>query len=397
MTPKSPGSRLLQRALLLTFGLCLSFGLTEVLVRFWKGDIAFQPDPDLIRSLRSHVTRKIYAYDTPEVLQSVPQELPGAPSYLGMDYTNNVGLRMKDDLGPKGPGEKRILFLGDSYTEAEGVPDEQRFYSLVQQSLDSRKSDGEHWSVINAGIQNGTPSQYILQLRRYISRFHPDIVLVFLGANDVADDFGFEDRLGFEFDSRGIPLRPSAWFRLSLLQKSWTLRYLDVVAQRWHWWNENFGGAGRLKSEHPPNWRSFLCNGDPGTKEWFLRKTGRYIVELKEMSETGNARLGVFLIHYMWIFDHEPFYEKRFPDLGKNLEASGCLSSKGRPYREFIASFLKKQGIRYSDPYGAMLEEKVKNPERKLWNFYDYHFSPAGHRVVAREVVRFLEENFLKS
>ena len=45
---------------------------------------------------------------------------------------------------------------------------------------------------------------------------------------------------------------------------------------------------------------------------------------------------------------------------------------------------------------GAMLEEKVKNPERKLWNFYDYHFSPAGHQVVAHEVVDFLKENFLK-
>jgi len=111
-----------------------------------------------------------------------------------MDYTNNMGLRMKEDVGPKDRGVRRILFLGDSYTEAEGVPDEQRFYQLIQQSLDAQRNGTERWQVINAAIQNGTPSQYILQLRRYLAQFQPDIVVAFIAPNDVSDDFSFEHR-----------------------------------------------------------------------------------------------------------------------------------------------------------------------------------------------------------
>ena len=33
------------------------------------------------------------------------------------------------------------------------------------------------WTVVNAGIQNGTPSQYILLLRRFLPLIEPAIVL----------------------------------------------------------------------------------------------------------------------------------------------------------------------------------------------------------------------------
>src|SRR3989344_4445841 len=124
-------------------------------VRLYKQDIAFQPDPDLIRSLRPNVKRTIYAHDTLEVLKKLPAELPAEQFDIGEDYTNNIGFRMKDDVGEKKTGEKRILFLGDSFVEADGVSNDERFYSLVQQSLNAAGQSG--WGGIKWGGPNGLP------------------------------------------------------------------------------------------------------------------------------------------------------------------------------------------------------------------------------------------------
>jgi hypothetical protein len=143
---------------------------------------------------------------------------------------------------------------------------------------------------------------------------------------------------------------------------------------------------------HYPDWRSILCGEDRRTRDWFLRKTGRYMVELRRMSEAAGARFGVFLVHYLYIFNGEPFYEAQYPELKAKLDAWGCRESRGRPYREFMSRFLDQHGIWYRESYAAMLAEKQARPAVKLWNYYDYHYSPAGHRAMAREILDFVGE-----
>ena len=48
----------------------LAIGTGEIFLRVYKRDVAFQPDPDLIRSLRPHVERRIYSHDTEEALRA---------------------------------------------------------------------------------------------------------------------------------------------------------------------------------------------------------------------------------------------------------------------------------------------------------------------------------------
>lgn len=366
----------------------------EAAIRIWKRDVAFQPDPQLIRSLRADVTRKIYAYDSPEVLQSLRPA--AAPAYLGMDYTNNVALRMQADVNPAARDERRILFLGDSFVEAEQVPDEQRFYALAQRALDERRDGGRRWRILNAGIQNGAPSQYLLQLRKYLAEFRPAVVLAFIAPNDAADDFNFENRFGFDVDAQGMPVRPRARARLWLLQKWWTLRYVDVAAQARFPWLYDRLWPEQLSGQEHPDWWSMLCGDAPGERAWFSEKTARYIRELQRLSAASGARFGVFLIQYMWTFPDEPFFEPASPMVKQNMEKRGCLRTGGQPYREFMHQFLDGAHIPYWDPYDAMLAAKQAAPREKLWNFYDYHFSPAGHRLVAAEVIKFLGHGFVE-
>jgi hypothetical protein len=381
----------LRSAVLMSLSAVVALVLVEGFVRIWKRDIAFQPDPELIRSLRPNVERDIWSYDTPEVLAS---RRPGAaPLDLGKDYTNNLGLRMKEDVAPQSD-EHRILLFGDSFVEAEQLPDNQRFYALAQRTLDEARGGGRRWRIINAGIQNGAPSQYVLQATRYLDKFHPEVVLVFLAPNDSEDDFNFENRVGFEFDARGIPTRPVARVRLWLLQKSWTLRYVDVVATTRLPWLYDRLWPNRV-ARAKPTWSGMLCGDDADRHQWFLQKTGRYLAELKRMTEARGARFGVVMIHYMWEFGDEPSINSL---TGANPpELLACQQNHARPYREFIHRFLQDQGMLFDDPYDVLLSAKTGRPHEKLWHFYDYHFSPAGHRLIATELLRFLRQQFMVS
>lgn len=383
-----------QAVFLALFGLLLAVIVLEIGVRLLKRDIAFQPDPQTIRSLRPNVTRKLYSHDTEESLRELPSELPASPSYVGMDYTNNVGLRMKRDVGGKLEGEKRVLLLGDSFAEADSVPDEARFYSRAEESL--RKRYGSTITILNGGIQNGAPSQYLLQLPRFLEELKPDVVIAVIAPNDVTDDFLFEQRFGYAFDERGIPTRPIARGRLWALKRIWSLRYLDVLA------NRIFPGLNRamwpphLPDSEIPSWEGFLCAENETSREWFLAKTGAYLVELKRMSEAGGAEFGTFFVNYMYLFDDEPIYkaEERQGAVMESLRAWNCKETKGAPYREFMYAFLSERGIPYDDPYIRLLREKRDDPRRKLWNYYDYHFSPAGHTIIAEELTDFIERSF---
>ena len=63
-----------------------------------------------------------------------------------------------------------------------------------------------------------------------------------------------------------------------------------------------------------------------------------------------------------------------------------CYENNGAPFNDFIEAFLEQNQIHYRNTRDAMLAAKKQSPSRKLWNFYDYHFSPAGHEVVGQEL-----------
>jgi hypothetical protein len=109
------------------------------------------------------------------------------------------------------------------------------------------------------------------------------------------------------------------------------------------------------------------------------------------MTEGAGARFAVLMIHYMYVFDDEPWQPGLFPGLEDDLQRLGCRDKKGAPYREFVQGFLSANRIRYRDTYDAFLRAKTESPKRKLWGFYDYHFTPAGHRVAADELSLLLE------
>ena len=362
--------------------------MTELAIRFFKRDIAFQPDPQYIRSLRPNIKRDIYGLDSPAVLDGAGPATE--KTFLGKDFTNNVGLRMREDVGPPSPDEGRILLFGDSYTEAEGVDDSLRFYRLLEQKIAATHSLKKHWKVINAGIQNASPIQYVLLARRMIPEFKPDIVIVLHAPNDIEDDGKFEYQYGFNFDARGIPVRIKAATMLGLLKSSFALRYLEVFSLKCstalHLWL--FPAQSPDRPWEP--WLPHYCSKESPLNALYREKTGHFLKEVKRLSEEGGAAFRVYLIHYMGVFPDEPAYEKQLVSLNSQMSEAGCAENV-RSYNEFTESFLTESGIQFTNAYEHFLQAKIANPKVKLFGYYDYHFTPAGHRLVAEQLAQSLQ------
>jgi lysophospholipase L1-like esterase len=373
-----------------SIALAIPVAVTEVALRLLKSDVAYQPDPDLIRSLVPSVAQVAQTWDDDENLNGGSADLPSR-SIPVASPTNAAGLRMTREVGAKAPGEKRILLMGDSFTEAVNVQPETRFADRLDAALAARQfPDGIRWTVVNGGIQNGTPSQYVLQLRRWLPQFNPDVVVVMLAPNDLFDDTKFEHEYGFVFNEQGLPVSPRARTKLWILQRSYLARYLEVAISRL--------GPGPhdvlfrpATSTQVLDWKPLLCAGDPEMERQWVGKTGHYLLGLRDMTEAAGARFAVLMIHYMYEFDDEPWYRELYPGLEADLRRLGCRDKKGGPYREFVGGFLSTNRIRYRDSYDALLRAKAENPKRKLWGLFDYHFSPAGHRVIADELSELLD------
>jgi hypothetical protein len=99
---------------------------------------------------------------------------------------NAHGMRDRDHSIAKPPGTLRIAVLGDSYAEALGVESHEAFWAeLERQAARCRRGDALV-EVLNFGVSGFGTGQQLIQLRRRVWRFDPDIVLLaFYPGNDV--------------------------------------------------------------------------------------------------------------------------------------------------------------------------------------------------------------------
>lgn len=117
---------------------------------------------------------------------------------------NAQGLMGPANVSPEKPaGTKRLLLLGDSFTESEQVPFEQTWGYLLDQSL------GEEWEVLNAGVAGYGTDNALLWFRTRGRQFDPDaVLLLFFTGNDVSDN---DRALGMHIGS----WQPQPYFELA--------------------------------------------------------------------------------------------------------------------------------------------------------------------------------------
>jgi hypothetical protein len=88
---------------------------------------------------------------------------------------NSAGFRDTEHERAKPPRVKRILVIGDSFSEAVQVNLEETFHQRLEAMLDEREPG--RWEVINLGVGDFGTAQELVALTEYGLAFNPDVVI----------------------------------------------------------------------------------------------------------------------------------------------------------------------------------------------------------------------------
>lgn len=261
-----------------------------------------------------------------------------APFAVEFRY-NTLGFRDRE-VGPRRPGVRRVVVLGDSFTEGQGVKEGDTAVRRLEAALTAR---GGQWEVINAA-RRGADFPGLYKMFERVLAYEPDLVVHAMVLNDAARSR--------EFDARQARLNDWILDRRSLLtgpaeEAGWLdLRLASFVSDRLE---------ARRVGRDSTQWYLDLY-GPANADGW--RRTREL---MQDMDARMKARGGRFVVA-TW-------------PLLVDLERDPLA-----PARETIAAFLDGAGIPRVDLRPAL----VGPPMESLWvHPVDHHPNEVAHRLAA--------------
>jgi hypothetical protein len=107
---------------------------------------------------------------------------------------------LRSDVASLSGAHTRVLVLGDSFTEALQVGDDQVFTALAGQQL---RDDKLEVAILNAGMAGLAPSDYAYLAPRHLRVFRPAWTIIELTDHDLEGDSWDPSKIHFAFDSAG--------------------------------------------------------------------------------------------------------------------------------------------------------------------------------------------------
>src|SRR5262249_22324448 len=137
------------------------------------------------------------------------------------DYTwanNSLGMRDREHPRQKTAGAFRILILGDSMIQAQGVSLEDAMVTQLEGLLNNSTQTGAI-EVLNGGTFGYSPMLEYLYLREIIDPLQPDLVVVgFFLENDVGEDYFYTQKAHSSPDGTVLSFDDRDWPWSSILE-----------------------------------------------------------------------------------------------------------------------------------------------------------------------------------
>jgi len=235
---------------------------------------------------------------------------------------NALGFPGPQFAASKPPNTLRILVTGDAYSSAEGVDTDRAWPRLLQADL-AGSGDHRNVQVMNFSITGYGPSQEAAVVAAFAPRFHPDVVLIEMFANDVQDartsDAAFRESIGFG-NPPGTGLR--AILELRQLSAYMRVRIAEPVRSRLRHKPEDEGYfLGNF---------AFLERGHP---EWdrdgVRRSSVRYDAIARAARSVGAKAIVAFVPAPAEVCDRRSLaYYPRFTDVGDAAKYDLTLPEK---------------------------------------------------------------------
>jgi hypothetical protein len=323
--------------------------------------------------------------------------LPGArgrhktPEFDAAYVINSLGLRDREISRDKPAGMSRILMLGDSFTEGNGVDQKETFSSRLQAML-NQAGFGKRWQVINAGVGSYSPLLEYVYLKNGGLDLQPDLVILNFDLSDFYDDIQYTQLA--EFDAKGDPVAVRADPERE--KGSWAGEilvgfkdFLKRHARTYNFVRRRIGGyveAARHKQNFSGDIRfdkyAMLREaGEPqGDRAWTL--SYKYLIKIRDLLKARGIDFWVTVYPYgLQVSPREWAGGRRF----WGFETGKVYST--RP-QGLVEHFCRENDI----PVINMCDD-FKELSRTVYPLYyenDGHWLPAGHQFVATLLYRAL-------
>lgn len=284
-------------------------------------------------------------------------------------FVNSAGFRdaRVRDVPPRTRSQARVVLLGDSFTEALGVPYEKSFACRLEALFREGGADVE---VLNAGVAAYCPRIYYRRLQKFLDEgFSTDIAIVMMDMTDAWDEAVFYSDNDFS-DECARQLQESRRKRVDVIvseqqrDRTYYLVYPALLIEvsrllsgwgkdPWEWLNSYSDGAFAWTED-----RHF-------DKPWVavgLERCKLHLEHIKRLCDEHGIEM------FLAVFPQPP-----------------QLSSPRRPSRQEVifSEFAQENGIKMIDLYPGF---RALKDWRKAYIKWDNHFSPKGHEVVARQL-----------
>ena len=291
---------------------------------------------------------------------------------------NQAGVRDRE-VDRKGPGEFRIVVLGDSLVMAVQVPLEDTFTARLEQLLNRRAGRSVVFRVINAGVQGYGPVEEYLFHREVTSALHPDLVILALypgndaveAANNAPRLDGVKQELAAEPPDRMA--RFTQWRRRQIRRSV----VLQVVRLRVTTLIDRLG----WRPEIDPPLRTYLADPPPEIERG-LAVTREAVSRLDALTARQGARLVVALLPARFQIDGADYgrLKEIVARSGKVLERDGAT-------RRFKAA-LADLDVPVLDTLPSLREAAARGD---VFMQSTAHLTPYGHQALASILERYLE------
>jgi lysophospholipase L1-like esterase len=293
---------------------------------------------------------------------------------------NSIGVRDDEELGPKRPGERRVVILGDSLVLSVQVPFAQTFGELLESRLNASHQSGSY-RVINAGVQGYGPVEEALWFEQLAPQIQPDLVLVtvFVG-NDAEEAARSAAKLGGGEGPSPPSMREGFYTMLRrIVRRSMVLQIVRLRV------NSALGRMGFSFSPPEPPLQSYAANPAPRIAEG-LAVARRSIEHIARTAARVNARTAVVFMPARFQVDDGDYGRLR-----EAVAAAGGELVRDAATQRFDAALADVPVPRVD----LLPDLRATLPGPDLFFQTNVHLTPHGHRVVAEALQRFIEANGL--
>ena len=313
--------------------------------------------------------------------------------------TNSQGMMGKEITAKKPPQTFRILVLGDSFTEALQVGDDENFCARLERLYNS---DGKRplprFEVANAGISGYSPISMYLYFKRKLTRLKPDLVVVQLFANDVYEDT--KSTAMSDLGPDGLPVKIRPFFepnptpgmifedqsRFNQIRE-WVISHSRCVEFLYgkYYREKKKSSYNKKMTDGPPYFighQFFILFKPAGFfDEKFFHKayglTEKYLLALKQEVESSGARLLVIYIPM-----EGQLAKKEYSQHVKAYMNAPIVND----VNQWLESFTRAQNV----PFLDFLPIFEKHKEEAIYLNHDGHLTPHGHALVAEALEKVL-------